>query len=50
MSYTPLRIALFTHSVNPRGGVVHTLEPGRARRGLTRSPTVNELLTNTKEK
>jgi glycosyltransferase-like protein len=26
----PLRIALFTHSVNPRGGVVHTLELGRA--------------------
>ena len=22
-----LSIALFTHSVNPRGGVVHTLEP-----------------------
>ncbi|XAH24044.1 MSMEG_0565 family glycosyltransferase [Xylophilus sp. GW821-FHT01B05] len=22
----PLRVALFTHSVNPRGGVVHTLE------------------------
>src|ERR1700751_3466378 len=30
MSNTPLRIALFTHSVNPRGGVVHTLELGRA--------------------
>jgi glycosyltransferase-like protein len=30
MSATPLRIALFTHSVNPRGGVVHTLELGRA--------------------
>ncbi|MBL8439581.1 MAG: MSMEG_0565 family glycosyltransferase [Zoogloeaceae bacterium] len=26
----PLRIALLTHSVNPRGGVVHTLELGRA--------------------
>lgn len=25
-----LRIALFTHSVNPRGGVVHTLELARA--------------------
>ncbi len=25
-----LRIALLTHSVNPRGGVVHTLELGRA--------------------
>jgi glycosyltransferase-like protein len=30
MNDTPLRIALFTHSVNPRGGVVHTLELGRA--------------------
>ncbi|MFC0398003.1 MSMEG_0565 family glycosyltransferase [Paraburkholderia rhizosphaerae] len=30
MSDTTLRIALFTHSVNPRGGVVHTLELGRA--------------------
>lgn len=27
---SPLRIALLTHSVNPRGGVVHTLELGRA--------------------
>lgn len=26
----PLRIALLTHSVNPRGGVVHVLELGRA--------------------
>lgn len=26
----PLRIALFTHSVNPRGGVVHTLELAEA--------------------
>ena len=26
----PLKIALLTHSVNPRGGVVHTLELGRA--------------------
>ncbi len=26
----PLRIALLTHSVNPRGGVVHTLELARA--------------------
>lgn len=26
MSERPLRIALLTHSVNPRGGVVHTLE------------------------
>ncbi len=30
MSEHPLRIALLTHSVNPRGGVVHTLELGRA--------------------
>lgn len=30
MNRTPMRIALFTHSVNPRGGVVHTLELGRA--------------------
>jgi len=28
--HLPLRIALLTHSVNPRGGVVHTLELGRA--------------------
>ncbi|MBN3751858.1 MSMEG_0565 family glycosyltransferase [Paraburkholderia sp. Tr-20389] len=27
---TSMRIALFTHSVNPRGGVVHTLELARA--------------------
>jgi glycosyltransferase-like protein len=30
MNSTAMRIALFTHSVNPRGGVVHTLELGRA--------------------
>lgn len=30
MKAHPLRIALFTHSVNPRGGVVHTLELARA--------------------
>jgi len=30
MNGTAMRIALFTHSVNPRGGVVHTLELGRA--------------------
>lgn len=30
MKTRPLRIALFTHSVNPRGGVVHTLELARA--------------------
>lgn len=35
MNEAPLRIALFTHSVNPRGGVVHTLELAQAlhRRG-----------------
>ena len=26
MSQRPLRIALLMHSLNPRGGVVHTLE------------------------
>ncbi|MBN3726571.1 MSMEG_0565 family glycosyltransferase [Burkholderia sp. Ac-20379] len=30
MNAAPLRIALFTHSVNPRGGVVHTLELARS--------------------
>lgn len=30
MNAAPLRVALFTHSVNPRGGVVHTLELARA--------------------
>ncbi|BCG01443.1 glycosyl transferase family 1 (plasmid) [Paraburkholderia sp. PGU19] len=30
MNGTTMRIALFTHSVNPRGGVAHTLELGRA--------------------
>jgi glycosyltransferase-like protein len=30
MNRAAMRIALFTHSVNPRGGVVHTLELGRA--------------------
>jgi glycosyltransferase-like protein len=29
-SRTPLRVALLTHSVNPRGGVVHTLELAHA--------------------
>lgn len=28
--HAPMRIALLTHSVNPRGGVVHVLELGRA--------------------
>ncbi|NKJ49245.1 glycosyl transferase family 1 [Burkholderia sp. SG-MS1] len=30
MNATPLRVALFTHSVNPRGGVMHTLELAQA--------------------
>ncbi|GAB6848417.1 MSMEG_0565 family glycosyltransferase [Paraburkholderia kururiensis] len=30
LSARALRVALFTHSVNPRGGVVHTLELARA--------------------
>src|SRR5690349_24911651 len=30
MNRAAMRIALFTHSVNPRGGVVHTLELARA--------------------
>lgn len=36
----PLRIALFTHSVNPRGGVVHTLELANALQGLGHAVTV----------
>lgn len=36
----PLRIALLTHSVNPRGGVVHTLELGRALHELGHEVTV----------
>ncbi len=36
----PLRIALLTHSVNPRGGVVHTLELARALHGLGHAVTV----------
>nr|WP_087045935.1 MSMEG_0565 family glycosyltransferase [Caballeronia ptereochthonis] len=35
-----LRIALLTHSVNPRGGVVHTLELGRALHELGQDVTV----------
>lgn len=35
-----LRIALLTHSVNPRGGVVHTLELGRALHELGHDVTV----------
>ena len=36
----PLRIALLTHSVNPRGGVVHVLELARALHGLGHRVTV----------
>lgn len=36
----PLRIALLTHSVNPRGGVVHTLELGHALHDLGHDVTV----------
>ena len=35
-----LRIGLLTHSVNPRGGVVHTLELARALREAGHEPTV----------
>ncbi|MEM5367504.1 MSMEG_0565 family glycosyltransferase [Paraburkholderia azotifigens] len=37
---TTMRIALFTHSVNPRGGVVHTLELARALREAGQDVTV----------
>ena len=40
MSEAPLRIALLTHSVNPRGGVVHTLELGGALRAAGHAVTV----------
>jgi glycosyltransferase-like protein len=36
----PLRIALFTHSVNPRGGVVHTVELGEALQALGHAVTL----------
>lgn len=36
----PLRIGLLTHSVNPRGGVVHTLELARALHDLGHHVTV----------
>lgn len=36
----PLRIALLTHSVNPRGGVVHTLELAHALRNAGHDVTV----------
>lgn len=40
MTDQPLRIALLTHSFNPRGGVVHTLELAEALRALGHAPTV----------
>jgi glycosyltransferase-like protein len=36
----PLRIAILTHSTNPRGGVVHALELGEALSRLGHEPTV----------
>jgi glycosyltransferase-like protein len=36
----PLRIAILTHSTNPRGGVVHALELGEALHHLGHEPTV----------
>jgi glycosyltransferase-like protein len=36
----PLRIAILTHSTNPRGGVVHALELGEALGSLGHEPTV----------
>jgi glycosyltransferase-like protein len=36
----PLRIAILTHSTNPRGGVVHALELGEALGRLRHEPTV----------
>ncbi|MEY8876430.1 MAG: glycosyltransferase, partial [Leptothrix sp. (in: b-proteobacteria)] len=36
----PLRIALLTHSVNPRGGVVHVLELGQALRARGHAVTL----------
>jgi hypothetical protein len=40
MSGDTLRIALLTHSVNPRGGVVHALELARALHEAGRDVTV----------
>jgi len=37
----PLRIALYTHSTNPRGGVVHTLELGNALASLGHEVTIH---------
>ena len=39
-SHAPLKIALLTHSINPRGGVVHTLELGAALVALGHSVTL----------
>jgi glycosyltransferase-like protein len=38
---SPLRIAILTHSTNPRGGVVHALELGEALGRLGHQPTVH---------
>jgi glycosyltransferase-like protein len=40
MTHRALKIALCTHSVNPRGGVVHTLELGRALHALQQDVTI----------
>jgi len=37
----PLRVALYTHSTNPRGGVVHTLELGDALAKLGHDVTIH---------
>ena len=36
-----MRIAMFTHSTNPRGGVVHALELGDALARLGHEPVVH---------
>jgi glycosyltransferase-like protein len=41
MSARPLRIAILTHSVNPRGGVVHALELSSALADLGHEPVVH---------
>jgi glycosyltransferase-like protein len=40
MNPTPLKIALLTHSTNPRGGVIHTLELAEALTRLGHEPVV----------
>lgn len=40
MAETPLKIALLTHSTNPRGGVIHTLELADALTRLGHQPVV----------